>query len=294
LILVADHVLAQAPGAYPQQAYAQPYPQQGFPAQAYPQQPVPQQPYAQPYPQQPLPQQSYPPQQAYPAQQQFPQAYPQQPGAYGYAPGYPGQFAGPPPSAALVSSVDGVLQFGVGSSIVQYVSTSFTLDPGDAKTSRSVTNWGFAENPFVLEGGYGLSSQLLLGGVIQLGGTSNSDMLPNATAPNKISAFKFLLGPKLDYQFMPESKLNPFAGAVLGLGLDSRNEYGAKESRTVFTALVRGGVRYFVFDSVSIDPALNLGFTVGSGSLSSSGVSVSASTSGFLIGLNVGVSFWLK
>ena len=78
--------------------------------------------------------------------------------------------------------------------------------------------------------------------------------------------FAFSFGPKLEYQFLPTSRWNPFLGAVLNIGIENKSFYGTKDSRTIFGILARAGMRYFVLDQLSIDPTIALGGHFGSGS----------------------------
>jgi hypothetical protein len=324
---------AQAP------AYQEQFPQQQAPAgyEQQPMQPVPVQPVQplqpmqpvqpiqpQPQPQfQPMPQ---PPMQQPPMQQPPMQqgGYYQQPPPQGYPggyvqPGYPQQPGYAPPPEPMLTSVDGLIQLGLSVPIVQYASKSQTfkgmaaeINPAtgiatmmmpEQKVSSSETNWGFATNSVALEGGYGLSDHLLIGGLLQLGGKSQSyqtEGLPEV----KNSSFSFLLGPKIDYMFSPTSKLNPFVGAAVAVAINSTNAGDAiKESSTTFNFVARGGIRYFLFEQLSLDPTFQIGAAVGSGTQTTTptggqpGVTSTDkdfSQSGIQVALSLGVSLWLK
>jgi hypothetical protein len=272
--------------------------------QPYPQQPA-------PLPPQPQPQYQPQPQPQYQPQPQ-PQAgyYPPAPGQPGYgqypAPGYPqpGYPYGAPAPEPMVSSVAGLIQLSLGTSFLQYMSHTYAYD-GGVSEDVSTTNWGFANNPILLEGGYGLTPNIIIGGQLKLGGQSDSDGVEGGTTAKR-STFDFWLGPKIDYQFMPTSKFNPFAGAVIAVALDSQNFEGAsKTSLTTFNFLARGGFRYFVLEQLSIDPVFTIGYGFGSGSRENSPSPSAATTSAGLatkttfsqhalqVGLGVSVSLWL-
>jgi hypothetical protein len=256
----------------------------------------------------PYPQPQYPQQQAQPspfAQQPYPQpGAAMQPG-YGPPPtglataGYPGP--GMYGAEPVVSSVEGLLQLSLGTYFVRYTSASLGFDNSAADLTRTDLNWGFSSSsPVILEGGYGITDKLIVGGVLQLGGVSSTNEAKMGGAKSETSGFDLLLAPKVDYQFMPTSKINPFVGGMLGVELNSASTtpMGAttsvKDSTTNFTLLARGGLRCFVFDGLSIDPALVLGFRIGSGTIGASGTDLNYSTSGFRIGLSVSMSGWLK
>jgi hypothetical protein len=281
----SKHRQAQAPQQqYPQQQQytQQQYPQQQYPQQQYPQQQYPQQ--QQQYPQQQYPQQQYPQQQA-------------QPGAYGAAPGYmaPGYAqpgAAAPESAPLASSVDGVIQLGLSTALVQHVGGSLSPDTG-SNISQSTTTWGVAKNPVSIEGGYGILPNLLIGGLLQLGGNSAASP-PGLPVSAKTSSFLLSIGPKVDYMFMPDSKLNPWAGAMLGIAFSSSDIGEATQAQTDFIFMARGGLRWFAFDSLSLDPTLIVGGAIGSGTQTVNSLSANFGTSSFQIGLMLGLSVWLK
>jgi hypothetical protein len=278
-----------------QQSPQEQYPQQQYPQQQYPQQQYPQQ----QYPQQQYPQQQYP-QQQYPQQQYPQQQYPQQqaqPGSYGAAPGYMAQGEPQPAAAAaqtepLVSSVDGVIQLGLSTALVQHVGGSLSPDMGES-ISQSTTTWGIAKNPVSLEGAYGILPNLLIGGLLQLGGSSAASP-PGLPVSAKTSSLLLSIGPKVDYMFMPDSKLNPFAGVMLGIAYSSSDIGTATQSQTDFIFMARGGLRWFVFDSLSLDPTLVVGGAIGSGTQTINSLSANLGTSSFQIALMLGVSVWLK
>jgi hypothetical protein len=258
------------------------------------------------YQQQPAYPQQYPQPQAQPAP--YPQPYPQ-PGAavppgYGPAPqglaaaGYPGAFG---PGEPLVSSVAGLLQLSLGTYFVRYTSASQSFENDGGDFSRSDLNWGFSSSsPVFLEGGYGITENLIVGGVLQLGGVSSSSEAELGGAKSESSGFDLLLAPKVDYQFMPTSKINPFVGGMLGVEIASISGtppggMATEDSQTYFTLLARGGVRCFLAEGLSIDPALVLGFRIGSGTTSPGGAAdVNYSVSGFRVGLSVSLSGWLR
>jgi hypothetical protein len=274
-MFVAVDALAQAApgGAYPsngQAQYAQQYPQQ---QQQYPQQ------------QQQYPQQQYPQQQPYP-QQPYPQApYGAAPG-YGPAPGYPQPVAAGA-SEPLVSSVDGLIQLGIGTALFQHVGGALSPDSGPS-ISQSNTSWGIAKNPTTLEGGYGFLPNLVVGGLLQFGG--------NSAATPKTSSFALAIGPKADYMFMPNSKLNPFAGVMLGIAYSSSSIGSAlaSQSQTDFIFMARGGMRWFMFDSVSLDPTLVIGGALGSATQTVNSLVGNLSSSSFQVAFTLGLSVWLK
>ena len=196
-------------------------------------------------------------------------------------------------SAALVSSVAGALQLGLNLGILHYTSLSADYDVGgDADFSN--TSWGFARNPITLEAGYGLNDRMLIGGLLQLGGvnwSSKRGSLPG----NETSDFNFAIGPKFDFHFLPDSRFNPFVGAIFTIGSNSIDwADDTDDSRLVFNLLLRAGARYFLFDQLSVDPSLTFGAVLGSGSTHSGTIDYDYGFSGVQFAIWLGLSYWLK
>ena len=278
----------QGQQGYPPAGYQQPYPQQ---------QPAPQD--QQQFPQQQQQPGYYPPaadggyypqQQGYPQQQQ---GYPQQ--------GYPQQRGAPQPP--LVSSVNGLVQLGAGLAVAPFSTLSMSANKDDAAAAAALPGGGglpalqttccVTRYPFVLDGAYGVTDNILIGAQLQFHGRSES-----AGADTfKARELGITIAPKLDYQIMPSSRWNVFVGAMLGVTLDGKSYLRVKDSRTLFSAMARVGVRYFVLDHLSVDPTLALGGTFGSGTQSldaPGGNSIKYSASGFMFAISLGLSLWIK
>jgi hypothetical protein len=102
----------------------------------------------------------------------------------------------------------------------------------------------------------------------------------------------FESGPKLDFQFGAGSKVQPFVGILALIRLES-GERGSDYNAFMFEPLARVGLRAFITDSLSLDPALVAGAGFGSGSVDQGGTDADFSVSGFRVGLNVGFSGWM-
>ncbi|HKP61648.1 MAG TPA: outer membrane beta-barrel protein [Polyangiales bacterium] len=229
--------------------------------------------------------------QQYPQQYPPPSAAPEYPPPVGYPPGYGGlaEAGGEP----LVSSAAGALQFTLGTYIVRYRSESLSFDMNAGELSRSQVKWGFGDDAAVLlEGGYGLNENMIVGGLLQIGGTSTTEKIGEVETP--ISNFSLTLAPKFDYQFLPTSKFNPFVGGALGFSIGSSTLAARDESITAFVAYARAGVRCFLFDGFSVDPALVFGFGIGGGSQEAMTNKLDFSLTRFQIGLAVSTSGWLR
>jgi hypothetical protein len=297
-------------------AEAQGYAAQGYDQQQYQQQPQYQQP-------QPQPQTQPPPQyqQPYP-QQQPPPGYfptPDAQGSYGYqqqyAPNgaYPGQQPAPGQEGAEpapLTSVKGAIQLGAGIALLQHDSLSYSqtsapvtapVAPGAPPAAGPTQPWPvgynfYEEHPFSLEAGYGLSHNILLGAIVQLSsGAQKIDAGGVTAAVNRLS---FTFAPKLDYQFSPTSRWNPFLGAALSLTLNNKRFGPATDSMTLFGAAVRGGFRIFILDQLSVDPTVSLGYRTGSGTQTTEAVPTPIefknSISNLLFAVSLGVSLWIK
>jgi hypothetical protein len=190
---------------------------------------------------------------------------------------------------------DGAFQLGLFTTLVRYepLSISPENNGGDLSTSNLV--WGIGNNPVGLELGYGLSDMIVFGGVVSLGGSSDSRK-PDGGTESSSSAFGVELGPKIDLMFSPGSKVMPFIGAEVLLHSDSQSADGGFEASNLsFIFEARGGLRAFLTDSFSLDPALFFGGGFGSGSENDGGgaADIDYSISGFRVGLSIGLSGWM-
>ncbi len=225
--------------------------------------------------------------------------------------------------SAKAQTVAGALQLGLGTSFVNYSSSNITehrpLAGGateDYKISPATTTWGFADrNGATLEAGYGLNDMFVLGGLLQLGGWSQSIQTPapapaGATITNKESFFTLFIGPKLDVMFLPDSRVRPFVTGAIGLVrmTDTRQTTTAAnvtttsydEGSTGGGLLLRAGIRCFLTPGFSLDPAFVFGYAgafsgsttipnpVGPGT-----VNYDTSASGYNLGLSVVASGWV-
>jgi hypothetical protein len=199
----------------------------------------------------------------------------------------------------MVPGAGGRLHLALNAPLVRYLAR--TTSPGDApELDASGVQLGITRAP-VLELGYGVSDLIVIGGIVQLLGESDSSDTSDA------SAVTLFIGPKLDFQLDTATRFKPFFGVALGLN-HSTSDFAPKSSSaaiatssqlTSFRFQARAGVRCFISEDVSLDLALTGGFETGSGSreaLALTGLSVATQSefdqsSGF-VGLYIGVSAW--
>lgn len=210
---------------------------------------------------------------------------------------------------AHAQKTEGALQLALGTDFLTYSSGTATLDRpgGEVKTKVKTFNWGFASrNRVNLEGGYGLTDSLVLGGLLALGGRSETTKEDRDGADETTdSSFDLLLAPKIDYMFSPDSNLRPFLGGALGIIYQSqKTEFHDAQANTTTTGLdasvtglylmARVGLRWFAAPGFSLDPALNFGWIpFSSGSYKVGATSVDAGLSQFSLGLSLAASGWI-
>ncbi len=163
-------------------------------------------------------------------------------------------------SLALAQDVEGAIQLGLGTGFITYSKNSGEVETPltdiDVDTSR--TTWGLHDrSPLMLEGGYGLTDSLVLGGLLVLGGNSESIDV-EGTDEETDSTFNLLLAPKVDYLFMPSSKLRPFVGGALGLAVQNTDSSSADTETSLWGLglLGRVGLKWFPVPGFSIDIGL--------------------------------------
>lgn len=169
-------------------------------------------------------------------------------------------------ASPLAQAEEGEFQLGFGTRFLGYSSTTVEPEEGD-ETKTSGFTWGIGhDNPVHAELGYGVTPNLVVGGLVQLGGTSMTEETGDAETDR--GTFRFLLAPKLDYVILPGDKVQPFVGGVLGYAHASNswdNDAGEASTTTSgFLFMARGGLRLFPGKEFSIDPWLALGYFTGS------------------------------
>jgi hypothetical protein len=195
---------------------------------------------------------------------------------------------------AYAQSTEGAVQLGISSPFLTHTNATLTADYEVAETETEVsqTNWGLGQM-FVAEVGYGLTDSLVLGAVLQLAGVSSTTETEAFNQEVDASQLVFILGPKLDYMFAPNNRVRPFLGAVAGLVVDSLDNQVAERSLTGLQLQGRAGLRAFVTEGFSIDPALFLGWTTASGEIESDATSTDLDYSAVSFGVTLGLSGWV-
>jgi opacity protein-like surface antigen len=220
---------------------------------------------------------------------------------------------------ASAQNIERALQLGLGTNLITYSSASITqnVPAGNGTTIEyesvnRTTVWGLgSRNNVTFEGGYGITDSLVLGGMLELGGWSNTTGPDTITAgdPRRTdSMFSLFLGPKLDFMLLPDSVVRPFIGGAIGLvrqsySIETTNQNNITEPQADFGVtgvglLARAGIRWFLTPGFSIDPAFVFGFATASGSTGTpvgGGATRNDDTSatGYTLGLRVGFSGWI-
>jgi opacity protein-like surface antigen len=233
-------------------------------------------------------------------------------------------FASMVSTQAKAQNIEHALQLGLGTNFLTYSSTTLTQDvsqpdPNDPrrevtvqyKTVNRTTEWGLSNRSGInLEAGYGITDSLVLGGILQLGGWSNTTgpkTITNGDPRITNSTFSLFIGPKLDFMLLPDSMVRPFVGAAIGLvrqtysiEQETQNNVTTNPANIGTTGvglLARAGVRWFLTPGFSIDPALVFGVNTGSGSTEHPNgqgrQSDDTTATGYSIGLSLAFSGWI-
>lgn len=196
-------------------------------------------------------------------------------------------------AAPLARAEEGEFQLGLGTPFLGYSSATVEPDEGDETTLSGIT-WGIGHEVHA-ELGYGITPNLIIGGLLQLGGTS----LTSETGDNEtdVGSFDFMLGPKLDYVLMPGDKVQPFIGGVIGY-LNSSTSSGDGDDESTFTTsgfqfMARGGLRLFPGKEFSIDPWLGLSYFTGSAETELGDLSVDSDASQWQLMVHLTLSGWM-
>jgi hypothetical protein len=191
-------------------------------------------------------------------------------------------------AAPLAHAEEGEFQLGLATPFLVYQKSTVDTEPEETKVSE--TEWGITHD-VVAEIGYGVTPNLVVGGLVKLGGDSETTEIDDEETDS--STFDLLLGPKLDYVLSPGDKVQPFVGGVIGYLSTSSSAEDFDTSISGFQFMARGGVRIFPGKEFSIDPWLGLSYFTGSTEVDSDNFNEDYDTSGFQVGVYLGISGWL-
>lgn len=193
----------------------------------------------------------------------------------------------------------GAFQLGLSTSFISYTSgtTEVELPTGDVSADVSEVNWGFTgDNGVVLELGYGVTDIVILGGFVQLGGSSQTTQvdLPGEPEVDR-TEFNLLIGPKVDVMFSPGNAVRPFIGAGVAFAMSKIDDEdtGNDTSLTGVNLIGRVGLRAFAAPGFSIDPAVVFGWGAAWGEVDTGPTDVDTNGSAFNVGLGLGFSGWI-
>lgn len=194
-------------------------------------------------------------------------------------------------SAPLAHAEEGEFQLGLGTPFLGYSSTTQEGD-NDYESNTSGMTWGIGHEVFA-ELGYGITPNLLVGGLLKLGGTSMSTEVDGVDGETDSGSFDFLLGPKLDYVLMPGDKMQPFVGGVIGYLSSTETIEDTDITVSGFQFMARGGVRIFPGKEFSIDPWLGLSYLTGGWEVETEDGSNDGDASGFELMVHLTLSGWM-
>jgi len=194
-------------------------------------------------------------------------------------------------SAPMAHAEEGEFQLGLGTPFLGYTSTTLEGD-NDFESTTSGVRWGIRHEVFA-ELGYGITPNLLVGGLLKLGGSSMSTEIEGVDDEIDSGNFDFLLGPKLDYVLMPGDKVQPFVGGVIGYLSFTETNGDTDNTVSGFQFMARGGVRVFPGKEFSIDPWLGLSYFTGGWEQENDAGDSDGDASGFELMVNLTLSGWM-
>lgn len=195
---------------------------------------------------------------------------------------------------AAAQKTENSFQLGLHTALVSYTKSTLEVDDTGEEADESDVHWG-VRRQVRLEIGYGVGPMVVLGGLVVLGGDSQT-IKPKGGEEREADDFSAIIAPKLDVLFVPGARVRPLLTLGLGLNVASTDNGTTETSWLGVAALGRIGLRCFASESFSIDPALALFWTTGSGEGKVDGQlsDVNLSNSGYSISLELGFSGWLE
>jgi len=194
-------------------------------------------------------------------------------------------------SAPLAHAEEGEFQLGLGTPFLGY--SSFTQEgDNDFESTTSGLTWGIRHEVFA-ELGYGITPNLVVGGLLKLGGSSMTTEVEGVDGETDSGNFDFLIGPKLDFVLSPGDKVQPFVGGVIGYMSSTESIEDTDITLSGFELMARGGLRIFPGKEFSIDPWLGLGYFTGGWEVETDEGSNDGDASGFELMVNLTLSGWM-
>ena len=202
-------------------------------------------------------------------------------------------------ATAHAQETQGAFQLGLGTPVFTYGSSTTTLELGgeEQETETSGIGWGIPQDA-MFELGYGVTDMIVVGGLLELSGTSQTQEPDDPDADElEASGLALVVLPKIDVMFSPGQKIRPFVGAAGGLLMTSTKlssgDFTQESSLLGVQLLGRVGLRAFLAPGFSLDPAAFVVWSTASGEIEAETTTFDVKTTNLAAGVLVVASGWI-
>jgi hypothetical protein len=202
------------------------------------------------------------------------------------------------PAAQAESLVPIRWQFGIALSLTGYQRADFHVEPINSGQSLpgvlERTSYGPSGSSVVLEPGFVVGNQLVLGALIDIGSGSNESTVKDLSFKISQSQASLAIGPRVAYYLMPNSHIRPFGLLAFGYTFTPSKQAGQGLRLTMYQGFAGVGLAYFPLPNFSFDTSLRAAYGIGSGYVDT-GVLKNAALSGSIYTLmwTIGTAGWL-
>jgi hypothetical protein len=196
------------------------------------------------------------------------------------------------PKQEQPSELSGAFRFALDLTLLGFESLKFKRNvPLALGIDRTIASYGLTENAgFGLLVGYGVTDNFVLNARLIL--TNTNTAFGEASGTDQA---RFQISPSLEYVFgEPASGARPFVGALAGLVIGDTPAGATALTELSFVLAGQLGIHLFPAKHVSFDPALQVGYRVGSASsdTGTTATNVDYKLTGVVLLLTLGLSYW--
>lgn len=189
-------------------------------------------------------------------------------------------------------------QFGVALTMLSYQRADFHVEPINSGQSLpgllERTNRGPSGGSVVLEPGYVVGNQLVLGILLDIGAGLNESKVKDLNFEISQSQASLAVGPRVAYYLNPNGRLRPFGTLAFGYTFTPSKQAGQGLRLTMYQGTAGVGLSYFPIPFFSLDTSVRAAYGIGSGYVDT-GVLKNAALSGSIYTLMwaIGTTGWL-
>lgn len=175
----------------------------------------------------------------------------------------------PSESTGLGAAPDRHWQFGIALNALAYQRASFDVEPINSGRSFPGSlerlNFGPSGGSILLEPGFVLGNQLVLGLLLDIGSALNELEVKGLGFRVTQTAASFAVGPRVAYFFLPQSRFQPFLTAAFGYTTTPSEQAAQTLKITEYQGFAGAGLSYSPVSTFSFDTSVRAAYGIGYG-----------------------------